>query len=348
MLTNYLPCDQEVVKNWRKLQKKWPETLASRVHISDEALNKYVLWLKLQGKKIEHWTIPGLYPASDTAFARWVIVTGAINFAYWLPEFPKKFEVENPGGKNFSGAFAMDRCFLRAFGELPITAELLEPHFENLETARKFFCGVTDIPFLEWRFWNIRELIDVLKTKFAGDPINIYEEAGWDAARLVTLLVHRFPTSFGGDVSVMNTYFPPLDEAYIFRFYKLAKLAPVLYQGRAKKEGSTLKELSNIGQIAAIADYEIPKAKRHQGVLVYNSKLAAKVDSGAVIHRHSLDEIAIRAADTVTNYEILERLNEGLFLDHPAYWTILPLDLIEWISGRDSKQPHHRTPTSAY
>lgn len=350
MLSNYLPCDQEVIKNWEKLKMRKPHPLISCVQISEPAIDEYVAFLKKRGKKYEHWTVPGIYPQSDESFARWVIVTGAVNFAEWIPWMPfKKFEVENPEGpKPHGGAFALMKCFYRAFGEVPITASILEPYFENLETAKTFFRGVTDISFLEWRFWNIRELIDVLKSKFAGDPINIFEEAKWDAASMVSLLAHRFPTSFGGDVSVMNRVFAPGDEAYTFRFYKLAKLAPVLYQGRAMEPGNRLKKLSNVDMLTAICDYEIPKAKRHKNILIYHPELAAKIDSGQIIHRHSSEELAIRAADTVSNFKILEKLNEGLFPEHPQYWTIVPLDLTLWESGRDSPKPHHRTPTPAY
>ena len=344
--TDPLPHEAEIIKNYEYLEKYLPKLLGERVRIDERALGNYAFSLGLRKKVVEHWTIPGMYPLDDMAFARFIFWTGLVNFAYWLdgnPEGRKKFEFENPNGKPFSGAFALDKCFYRAFGERAITSDMIEPHFESMEKARIFFKGLCDIPFLEWRYWNMREALDVLKKHFNKDPINIYEEARWDVKKLVALLVLRFPLAFGGGVTTLNLYntSPKASGHKIlsFPFYKLAKLLPVLYQGRALRPGSSLSKLVNTETIVAICDYEVPKALRHAGVLVYGEELAQKVDTEKVIHRHSLDELAIRAANTVANYEILKRLEN---------WDIVALDFAQWSSGKASAKPHHRTPTPAY
>lgn len=339
-LADILPYEAEIIKNHEYLEKHIPKLLGDLVKIDKRALVDYAFSLSLKQKVAEHWTIPGIYPQDDKAFARFVFWTGLVNFAYWLDGNPggrKKFEFENPGGKPFSGAFALDKCFYRAFGERAITSDMIEPLFESMEKARDFFKGLCDIPFLEWRYWNMREAFDVLKKHFGGDPINIYEEANWDVKKLVALLVLRFPLAFGGDVTTLNSYHP--HKILSFPFYKLAKLLPVLYQGRALKPGSSLKKLANIETIVAVCDYEVPKALRHAGVLVYGEELAQRVDEEKAIHRHSLGELAIRVYNTVANYEILQRLEN---------WDIVALDFAQWSSGKNSQKPHHRTPTPAY
>lgn len=349
-----LPFEKEIIQNRNYLKKEYPELFFARAHTNMLALKKYASSLKAQGKKFEYWDNPEVYPVSDETFARFILVNGAINFFYWLHRNPygiKKFTVEHRfdgGGKTFSGAFAMDKCFLRALNQSDITADWLEQHFESLETARHFFNGINEIPMLEQRFWNMREMIDVLRSKFQGDPKNVYEEAGWDAARLVALLVSRFSNSFGGDVSNLNLVYPPKYQMLVFPFYKLAKLVPTLYQGRAMKPGSKLRQLSGMESIVAICDYDVPKALRYNNVLVFSEDLAKKIDTEQIIHRHSLEELAFRAEHTFANYLIFKEINKGLDQDHPDFWNIANLDPPEWFSGRNSPNPHPRVPTPAY
>lgn len=332
--------EQLILSNWSVLESINPVNISRYITICEPQIETYVSNLKKRGKTLEHWTMPGLYPENDDNFARYAIVTSAVNFAFWLPEDPRrKYEVANPSGaKPYSGAFGMQRRFYEVFGDTPMTAERLEPHFRTMEATREFFRGVTDLPFLEWRHWNMQEIIKVLKEKFDGDPLNIYKAAQYDVPLLIHILVSNFPTAFGSDVSCPS-FFPGQYGMFTFPFYKRAKLAAVLYQGRALKAGSKLRQLSRINSIIAIQDYEVPKSLRANGLLVYGEELARKVDRHQIIWPHSVEEVLIRTAVTVVNYKILQILPD---------WDIIPLDFTEWSDGRNLPLPHHLTPTSAY
>ncbi|MBI4119644.1 MAG: hypothetical protein HY456_02240 [Parcubacteria group bacterium] len=329
-----------ILQNWFSLLKFNSSNIRQHLRVDEAELERYAHRLDARGKRLEHWTVPGIHPESDDNFARFTLVTSAVNFAFWLPEDPRrKYEVANPSGaKPYSGAFAMARRFFEVFGDTPMTAERLEPYFKTMETTREFFRGITDIPFLEWRYWNMRELISVLKEKFGGDPLRVYEAAQYDVPLLIHLLVSIFPMTFGSDVSHV-AFMPGQYGAFTFPFYKRAKLAAVLYQGRALKTGSKLRQLSRINSILAVQDYEVPKSLRANGPLVYGEGLARKVDNREIIWPHGVEEVLIRAATSEINYGILQLLPD---------WDILPLDYAEWSDGKDSPYPHHLTPTSAY
>lgn len=333
-----------VLDLWRMMEER---KLNKYVSVDREAAVRYARELKSDGKKLDHWRILGVTPQDDLAFARSNIVESAINFCYWLPDDPdKKFTIENELDlwRPYRGALAMSRCFYRVLGETPILSYHLKRHFCSLEKTKEFFRGRYEIPMLENRYWLMREVIDVLDSDFKGDPLRVYEESEWDAVKLVCLLARKFPNSFGSDVSRIY-----LDggEAEI-RFYKKAKLVAVLYQGRALEKGSRLKPLSNMREILAVEDYQVPRVLRHKGILVYSDELSEGIASRRIIYPHSMKEIEIRLSLSPANYYMLEELNQGLGSDHPDYWDIVPLDALEWKNGRGIKTTHHLTPTAAY
>lgn len=356
---------REIINNWNTWVKCG---LNKFVSVDEEAAIRYARELKKTEKKIPHWFQKGIYAENDLSFARTVAVESAVNFCFPIFEEPgNKFSVENPfdPARPFRGAMAMSRCFRRAFGEEDITAEKLRPYFATFEKTAEFFRGINRIPLLEHRHWIMREVIGVLETRFAGDPLHIYEEAGWDALSLVNILVREFPQAFGDDVcrlyipseifseqlkkSKIGVYKPELE----FRFYKKAKLVAVLYQGRALKSGSLLKPLTSMFEIVAVEDYQVPRFLQYKGILVYSPELLEMIRSYKIIRRRSRAEVEIRATTTVANAVILEELNSDFldFLEKYASWErwdILPLDAAEWFGSRGIELPHHITPTTDY
>jgi len=342
---------REIVDNWKIMEKN---RLNKFVSVDKDAAQRYAHELKARGKKIEHWHFPQVHPEDDFAFASVELVNSALNFCYPIFENPNdKFSVENPKDqqKPFRGAIGMQHCFYRAFGENRVTAELLKPRFAALSKTAEFFKGTNQIPLLEHRHWIMQEVISVLKEKFGGDPLHIYEEADWDAVLLVDILTAEFPQAFGDDISRLPAPAQGPDLGFTeleFRFFKKAKLAALLYQGRALEKGSNLKPLRSMSQIIAVEDYQVPKWLQWKKVLIYSDVLREHIRQQKIIHRHSQMEIEIRAPQPVANSIMLEELNRGIEPDHPDYWDILPLDAAEWFDGRKIEFPHHLTPTTAY
>lgn len=330
----------KIIDNWVFLR----DTLKLRyVCVNEEKIDEYVNKLKVLEKKQVHWDFECIHPYDDFAFARFALVTSAVNFCYKAPDDPTYTFTVKEGDKNYKGAMAMFRCFFRAFENENITSKNLQDVFRNLSSTKLFFSGLEPIPMLEQRYWIIRELITVLEDKYDNDPINIYEESNWDAIQLIDNLSQDFPLSFQ-DVSFLS-----VDNNYLmFPFFKKAKLALLLYKGRSTKQNSQLKPLTNFHQIIAVEDYRVPQYLHHIGILEYTKKLESIIQNQKIIFPHQQMEIEIRAATTFANKLILEKLNRDLSSSDKKYWHIANLDAHEWFGAQSVDFPHHITPTTAY
>ena len=329
-----------IIDSWSAMKQR---NLNQYVNIDEEAIDVYVEELRKKQQVVCHWDFANIHPKNDNAFASFALVTSAVNFCYTLLENPQhRFTVQDD--ELFHGAMAMFRCFFRCFAENSITADKLQSQFEVLENTKQFFQGVNNIPLLEERHWIMREVYEVLQDKFSGNPLHVYEEASWDAVKLVDVLAKSFPVAFGSDVSTLHF----ANESFTFPFFKKAKLVALLYQGRALKPQSKLKTLQNIHELIAVEDYRVPQFLHHIGILQYNSQLKEKIAQQKILlPQHSM-ELEIRAATTVANSQILRKLNQEKSPDDRDYWNIIHLDYQEWFGGQQVTFPHHLTPTTTY
>ncbi|BBM87128.1 queuosine salvage family protein [Candidatus Uabimicrobium amorphum] len=331
---------EKIIENWKWLKKK---EIVKFVDVNPTCIDKYVDTLKTLPKKQVYWDFENIHPKDDFAFARFAIITSAINFCYMDLQKPEQAFTIKESETSYKGAMAMFRCFFRTFGEKNITSKNLKKVFCSQDATKEFFTGVVQIPMLEYRHWIIQELITVLDEKFNGDPINLYEDSNWDALLLLDKLIQYFPMSFQ-DISHIYTTQKTLQ----FPFFKKAKLAILLYQGRSSKTNSQLKPLSNFNEIIAVEDYRVPQYLNSVGVLNYQDDLKKIIEKQQIILPHQQMEIEIRAATTVANSLILEKLNSGLKADDSRYWSIANLDAHEWFGAQSVDFPHHITPTTAY
>jgi hypothetical protein len=288
------------------------------------------------------WRGP-VFPEEDgDRFIAFLVVSGAINFCFTDFTTDKSFDVEYPGGKIQKGAFAMFAALMRAMEE---GIDVLNPRVLaeiTHEEVRHIFRHVkTPMPMIEERTRNLVNLGRSFRSK-RMDFADIFRKNGFRALH----------SSGGGgivpDLARMACY----NDESIFNehrvlFYKRAQLVPMMYHGRALSSGGALPLLEDPENIGPIADYRVPQALRHRGVIYYAKGLADFVNNGIVIFRHDEEEIEIRAIGVI---QAMDRLIMEVNKRRPADKQIVmgQLDYPVWKMGRNAEGRHHYTYTTAY
>lgn len=224
----------------------------------------------------------------------------------------------------------MVASFKKALAETP---QILDVNYlgdidrANVEQLFKSNNG-TEIPLLDKRTDNLREAGQVLKKKYNGQFINALEAAGFDAIEIVKLLYQDFP-SFR-DIA-------RLDGNNIF-ILKRAQICPNDLSYLLKLGG---REITNLENLTAFADYKIPQMLREAGMIKYSYDLAKRIDNYILIPSGSREEVEIRAA-TIWGVELIRRRIQK----HKSN----EIDNALWLLSQDQKglRPYHRTYTIYY
>jgi len=248
-----------------------------------------------------------------------VFLIDSINFCFWAEKDKPKWLVEYPTGKKASGGwYSLTKVFERALDEkIPI---LDVDYLLNLneKEARHLFRGGNNIevPLFKERLKCLKDSAKVLKGKYSSEFINVLKRAENDAVKLIEIVCKDFK------------YFRD-------PFLKRAQILP--------KDLSYLKgiKIKNLDELTAFADYRLPQVLRHYNVLIYDTKLARKIDNYVLIKAGSGEETEIRAA-TVWACELLKKkLNTNAGNIDNGLW-LLSQDL------KTTMLPHHRTYTIFY
>ncbi|MCF7834356.1 MAG: queuosine salvage family protein [Candidatus Pacebacteria bacterium] len=261
-----------------------------------------------------------------------IFIENSVNFCFWPTKGEPKWEVEWPiGGKIFGGWFGLVNCFKRAMEEnIPI----LDPKYLSsitLEDARKIFRGKNniDIPLLEKRVENLREVGNILQEKFDGKIINLLKESNFDAIKIVKSILENFPCY--KDVSI-------LDNKKVV-FLKRAQICANDFSYVLKNSEN---KITSLDKLTAYADYKLPQLLRMSGVINYEESLANKIDTLTELAHDSREEIEIRSA-TIWAVELL-RQRIGILSSGEIDNTIW---LLSQGIQKESK-PYHRSRTIFY
>lgn len=277
--------------------------------------------------------VPGWDSAIHYPDANYVLLLDALNFCFWADPDQPRWEVDYHG-QSFNGYKALSVALRRAVEE---GVPLLEADWLasiSREQMAHLLRGRGEIPMLDDRVANAREVGQVLSRGWEGRFERIVEAAGGSAVELVRL-VERELTSFR-DVC---TY----DGAEV-RILKRAQILVVDLFGTFQGQGPG--ELTGLEQLTAFADYKIPQVLRAQGVLVYSDELAETVDNRILIPAGDPREVEIRAAMVWA----VEKLRQGLAkVGRQA--TAYELDWFLWNLGQrpvENERPYHLTRTIYY
>lgn len=262
-----------------------------------------------------------------------VLLLDALNFCFWPDPGQPKWSIDYQG-RRYNGYMALAASLKRAIEEgdpLDDADRLAELSLDDL---RHIFRGENQIPMLEERLANAREVGQVLASRWEGQFARVIEKAAGSAVYLTDLLTHEF-SSFRD----VTTY-----KGQEVRLLKRAQICVIDLLGTFAGQG--LGHFSDAGQLTAFADYKIPQVLEAQGALVYSSELCATLDNYQLIPPGDPREVEIRAG-MVWAVEYLRQGFERLGRATSAY----ELDWFLWNVGQrpvENERPYHRTRTIYY
>ena len=305
--------------------------LARDVSIDQHAVERLAARLADRGVEAPEWRVwPHWWEDSDRA-ADYVLVLDALNFCFWgEPRWRVEYE-----GRLLDGYWALAACLRRALEtDVPILDPTYLASFDEI-TAAELFDGESEIPLLQDRIANLREvgrgLFDA-GVSFA----EVVRQANGSGEVLVREVIRRFP-SFD-DVA---TY----DDGTSVHLYKRAQILVSDLHGIYAGQG--LGAFTDLERLTAFADYKIPQVLREAGVLVYSDSLAETVDQQILIPPGDPREVEIRAA-TVWGCELLRQALARRRPGPPL--RAFEVDWLLWseAQGRTISRPYHRTRTIFY
>jgi hypothetical protein len=270
--------------------------------------------------------------------AAWVLVLDALNFCFWAqgddPELRWRVRFRD---RVFDGYWALAAALTRAVEEgFPLwdPIYLAEIGEGDLATILRPADApqTTPVPLFPERLANLRELGRGLLQAGEGEAAirALLDEASGSAARLVEVVVGRFP-SFA-DVATYGGLRVPL--------YKRAQILV------SDLHGAGAASFSDLDVLTAFADYKVPQVLRRFGILVYAPELAGRIARRELIPAGSAPEVEIRAA-TVWACELLRRAVAARGVTLRAF----EIDWALWSIGQTlppGTEPYHRTRTIFY
>lgn len=283
--------------------------------------------------ELPDWRDPFIYPWDNEAAADFFLLFNTINFAFWAKGETEKWNTEYKGRK-LDGAYGLMGALTRALEE---GVPLLDGAFlreMTEESLREILGGSGELVLFYERVQILREVGQVLVSRYGGSFAGLRKAAGKSAPGLARLLISEFP-SFN-DVCWMN--------GAEIKFYKRAQLAPAMIYQRFQGEGAG--DFIDIDDLTVFADYKLPQVLRRLGILEYHPDLAGKVDSRVLIPKCSREEVEIRAS-TIRACELIieEYAAAGVSVNSAR------LDAFLWLLGhrksRDTR-PYHLTETIYY
>ena len=261
-----------------------------------------------------------------------IFVEDVINFCFWPSKGQPKWEVEWPeGGVAIGGWYGLVACLKRALAEgVPI---LDADYLSNItdEQARIFFRAKDsiEIPLLTERINCLQEAGRILREKFDGKFANLVLASNYDAIEVVKSVLDNFP--YFRDISVLDG-----------REVRLLKRAQICANDLSYVFKGKNKQVANLDELCAYADYKLPQVLRMFGIFEYENSLADKIDSMVEVPHDSREEIEIRAA-TIWAVELLRQFIGKLSAGE--------IDNTIWLISQgiqNESKPYHRTRTIFY
>lgn len=267
-------------------------------------------------------------PGEREQVANLVLLIDALNFCFWGPQ-----PVHAMGGVEYRGFNAM----LAAISEAARRdGRWFDPRYWCEATPGEFRMAVSpsgELPMLHERQRIARETGQLLIERFDGRFVEAVESVNGRAWDLAALLLVSFDS---------------------FRDVSEHRNLPVFFAKRAQITALDLSTawvehghdpLIGLERLTAFADYRLPQALRHLGILEVSTGLHETIERGDELPAGSEPEVEVRAATVVA----VERMREALARrgwEIPA-WQI---DWYLWEHSHDAdvRVAHHRTRTIFY
>ncbi|KAL7713208.1 Queuosine 5'-phosphate N-glycosylase/hydrolase [Entamoeba marina] len=248
---------------------------------------------------------------------RYILAVDALNFCFWPVE---GFEYEHL------------TCGLTQLVKENPTA--LEPenlrHIDEQLLSKYLVYQNKVIDNIEERTRLLREVGEVLYTKYDGSALKFIESVGKNANELVELVAKEFSGFRDSTIYKSKQVF----------FYKRAQIVVGDIHGMCG-------DIQNLSSLTGFADYRIPQVLLGWDVLNITDELRSKIMNKVEIPSGSNEEIELRCTVLSAIQMIQNIFKEVKKIDIEAY----RIDWFLWSYGekrKDELPPHHRTRTIFY
>jgi hypothetical protein len=302
---------------------------AKHLAINDEAIGQWAAAVRPTELDPPAHELLGQLSGTEQQLANLVLLIDALNFCFWSDD-PIRFQWRGRTYERFNAMFVS--LMLAAKYE----PQWCDPrHWMSVPSKeiRQVLSGQGRLLMLEDRERIMRETAGVLLERFEGQFTIAIESVNRRAWPLAVLLMTNFDS---------------------FRDVSSYRNRPIYFMKRAQICALDLSiawsthdfgALTGIEELSAFADYRVPQALRHLGIIALNPDLAEAIDKGRELARESEEEIEIRAA----TIQAVERMKNALGRvgKSAAAWQI---DWYLWLlsHGDGVVLNHHRTRTVYY
>jgi hypothetical protein len=304
---------------------------SKHVVINEQALEAFAIKIKP-----EELNIPEFFERNNRFSLEQSIALGfvynAVNFSYWGE--PKWTVTVN--GESYDGGLGMLQALQHGIesGYDLLSADYLRTiRIADLEIILK---ANVEIPLFNERLELLRKLGEFIVDNYNNSFLDFVDHGHWDAVKLVELLADDLPEVFN-DEEVYN--------GKKVAFYKRAQLLPAHLQ-ELFQLGISSREVTNMDQLTALADYKVPQLLRKYGVLEYASGLEEKIDNLIEVVNESSEEVEIRAATIWAVEQVTQFVRQRV----PSVRAI-DINHVLWLRGQKKSpkdKPYHRTRTIWY
>jgi hypothetical protein len=304
---------------------------AKHVSIDDAAIDSWAGSVQPSELRPAAHDLLSHLPGSRERLANLILLIDALNFCFWSSD-PIRIQWRGKSYQRFNAMFVSLMLAAR-YEPRWMEAEywLSVPGAEIRETLGGKGSG--ELLMLDQREQIVRETGRTLLERFDGEFINAVESVNYKAWPLAVLLM----TNFDSFRDVSNYHSRPV---YFMKRAQICAL-DLAIAWQAHDFGS----LKGLDELTAFADYRVPQALRHLGIVRLTPELASVVDAGQELARESDEEIEIRAG-TIEAVERMQRAASAAGKSAAA-WQI---DWYLWLLSHadDVAVNHHRTRTVYY
>ena len=269
-------------------------------------------------------------------FCNYLLLLEALNFSFWDAE--PRWRVDYQGAKH-DGYWALVAALHRALREqaLPLWDAHWMAQVDEAQMSALLAGSGHPPPLLTERASHVREVGEVLLTRWQGQFAELVASCEGVAPRLAQAIVDEFP-SFR-DEAVWR--------GQPVRFYKRAQIAVADLSRLLPND--PLGQFEGLEQLTAFADYKVPQVLRREGLIVLSPPLAGRLERLEELPPGSEDEVAIRAA-TLWACHLVAHAVHARQPAGASPVTAMDLDYLLWSAGQDKTGllPYHRTRTGYY
>ncbi|KAI8921670.1 UPF0553 protein C9orf64-like protein [Entophlyctis helioformis] len=242
------------------------------------------------------WSNNALHPKTkDEATVDWIFLIDLLNYSFWHERSCKGQHTVVFEGTPYKGYWSLCASIQRALKEgVPVASPAFWAEASHDDLAYVFRPSDPDtsdaMPMLDKRVEMLQRAGRILVQKFQGRFVNCIAQANKSGQRLMQIVTHHF-----GDM------FEDAAEYKGRRVWFNKRLQILVADLWACFEGTSFGEFHDISSITMFADYRVPQALVHFGILEYSQTLQDTLRRHEAYHSMPVSESQSQTELTAEN-----------------------------------------------